>query len=145
MSSQSTTPNPNVHIEWLYNRRLVIFTLDSGANAVVDDWAEMTRQVLVNWDKSKPIYVMHDYLRIRLLTMRYILQKAQQLADLELTKTTKGYLAIVVKNNIFAEMTNLFIRGQSGTKPEIRLFSTREQGLNWLRKMSEIQGQPLSD
>jgi hypothetical protein len=125
---------PNVSVEWLHDRQIVIFSVNAVASrAVVDEWADIVAGVIKSWPADKIYLAMHDLSDKRVTPTPYARARVREFD--ELVKRLHGRIAIVLPNNFAGHLIRIFLttmRWQQKLPTEG--FLSYETGLEWLEK-----------
>jgi hypothetical protein len=150
-----TLPVPSLGIDWLEDRRIVVFKPEAIYSAVLSTWAEEVLRTLSAWPDERPCLVMYD-LSARGVGLMYSFAHNHDLFHLGVTLEGKvnvaellqqrpalqGRLAIVLSARLSGKFVNRnaiqAIRAQAiPTHPtsgiESRTYLDRESALLWLR------------
>lgn len=151
----STFPVPSLGIEWLEERRIVVFKPEAIYSAVLSTWTEEVLRTLTSWPDDRPCLVMYD-LSARGVGLMYSFAHNHDLFHLGVTlegkfkvaellkqrSTLQGRLAIVLSARLSGKFVNRnaiqAIRAQAVPAPqppsaiESRTFLDREGAMQWL-------------
>lgn len=100
---------PGLSCEWLYDRRVVVYTLKSASREVVDAWVTTGRQTAQEWPSNLPYLALHDISAPNLSLTPYARQQSREaLKDLVFDRARS---AVVMPKTIFGNLIRLFIQG----------------------------------
>ena len=132
----------HLKISWMYERRVVLYTVTSIKRDVIDLWAEKVHEVMLAWEPNTVYYNIHDYSRVNsFVTTPHLRQKSKEsaLTRLDLSART----AVVIPKSVMSPITRLFINALPHPKNADRIremFFTVDDGLAWLeRQMAEME------
>lgn len=117
--------------EWLSEGGAVAYTLTNTHPATLETYIETIKAVGHLWDVAQPYLSLHDITAVGFTQkMRHGAQEASaHVAHL------KGYLAVIVPNNLMGNVVRLFINFDIARRIPNRypkVFFRRDEGLKWL-------------
>lgn len=134
--------SPHHRIEWLYDHQIASTpSLGRPQRALVDDWCNMVKHVFDQWPMDKPILLLAD-LRLENSPSPYQTAKANEL--LNYRPDHRAYVAVVTTNNLSGQITRLTLRARNRRNGHVQQSFTREDALNWLMQVGNIQRQAVS-
>lgn len=140
MSSEKEHPidfvSDYVTLQWLDEKRIAVFSVNSPKRQEVEAWANKAEQVILNWRTDSPYCVLHDVTKS--ILSPYAQKRAQKLLKLLEEKYIAGRYAVVVANNVFGQTIAAFVNFTLRPKPGAlfvgKTFTSRDVALAWLRE-----------
>lgn len=131
--------------EWLDDNRIVVIKTEGNmARAAIDTWAHVVIETAKNWDADQPLFLLHDLSSKDQGLTPYSRQRADETYH-AVHPGTKGCIAVVIREGVINRLMSLFYfrrRTDRGMNLNEKLFTTREEGLAWLREMLRKTEQP---
>lgn len=125
--------------EWVYDRKIVVFSVENTSRDTADAWANGIKEILATWPKEKPYLAIYDVSKIMSLTP-YARKRTEDVAVFASEQNLHGYTAIVLQNNILSTILKLFVQRDLTRKNagfERRIFLKREEAIEWLTTISD--------
>jgi hypothetical protein len=136
-SSEFEQITSHVSRVWLYDRRIVIFKVTSLADAEVDAWAKAYTETITTWPPDRLYLGMQDIsYKFFALTPR---TRARVTEVYALGKELKGRVAVIVPNMLMGLLVEFFLSTLPHVVATVRLFTSREDGLAWLKECLDSQ------
>ena len=131
-SSVSQQVSSGVCREWLYDGRIVVYTLANVHRSTIDNWFDAFKADILEWPSDQTFLVMHDLSSNRLDATPYARHRAHELSTLR--PELHGKAAIVLPHTIAAAMIEVFVRvtQSKGTARVQRVFTSRDTAMAWL-------------
>jgi len=121
--------------EWLYDERIVVFTVPNTSNDGIDAWVEATMSTIQAWTPDQLYLAMHD-LSFNENSLTPHARKAGIYVS-QHSNALLGYQSIILPNTLAATITKFFVNQEivaSSKQMVRRIFYTRYEGLEWLRQ-----------
>jgi hypothetical protein len=124
---------PGILQEWLYDDRIVAFTIQNISRSSIDAYIEASLQIIRTWPKDR------DYLVIntgspRIIITPYLHRRAEELGYMATKRGLRGKNALVTPNKAANYIARLILREKNPYSPQVtkRVFLDRQSALNWL-------------
>lgn len=126
-----------VYLEWRYQQRIAIFTIQNPSKENIDVFALAVIQTLNEWPTDRPILVLYD-LR-RMLNSPYFRQQAARIA--RETPDRAGRAGILIDYFLFARVAQVLLKRLIIPKQQLirQIFFDEEKALQWLREPLSTQ------
>jgi hypothetical protein len=107
---------------------------DMSRNAI-NTWASLIILTIQDWDKEKPLAVLHDLTHPNQGLTPYARERTAELLK-HIPNTCQTYSAVVLPPTFMNRIIDMFVRTPIFRHPhhEIRVFVDTETGLTWLRE-----------
>lgn len=127
---------PGLTLEWLYENRIVVFTLSSAERPTIDAYVEWNIAVMRGWPKARPYLTMQAATPDFTLTP-YMSRRALLILNTFRELGLKGRNAVIIPHKRVAQILQLLIQARRGLVPNLkaRAFYDRDQGLTWLKEL----------
>lgn len=122
--------SPHVTCEWLYNRRVVVITTADSSRATVDLWANRAKEIMTSWPVDQPFFMAQDVSSPNTVSTPYARERARELMKLRVD--LPSYHAMIVAPTYMMRLAQMFLWAYRRKNFEMRLFTKREEALNWL-------------
>lgn len=136
-------------LEWLYDRQIVCFSVDTLAKATLDLWNLHLVKILKEWPLDRPYLAVHDatpsagtglsYLNTDLFNIYDAGFTPQGIDVLAKKRETKedftSRLAVVVPDSMSGRASQTLFRFLTRQQPhhQVKLFFRRDAALDWLK------------
>ena len=116
--------------------KISIFLLSDGSRETIDALTDTFVSMVTDWTVEQPFLSMYVVSGFSLLSVSPYLRKRSEDMVAALPKDIFGRTALVIDKRIaLAQVFNLFFRAISRKSMEYRIFSDKEDALEWLREL----------
>lgn len=124
---------PGLQLEWLYENRIVMLTLSSAERNVIDAYVDLNIAVIRAWPEDR-LYLTIQAVRSGFTMTPYLSRSALEIFKVCRELGISGRNAVIVPHPRLAQIMQLLIQTRRGLTPDLkaRMFSDRDQALNWL-------------
>ncbi len=122
--------SPSVSREWLFDKRIVVYTVMDAHRESIDVWAGTCTADIASWPGDRPVLIMHDLSARGIALTPYARERSQPMMDMR--PEAKGRVAIVLQPGIAASLIQLFLRPERKAPRVRRAFTSREKAIEWL-------------
>src|SRR5687768_14569492 len=101
--------NDHLKVEWMCDRRLVVYTVNSIKKEVIDAWSQKVIETMNALPAGQVYYSLHNYTGVdNFMTTPHLRQRSKEntLARPDLS----AYTAIVIPKSVMSHITMLFVR-----------------------------------
>jgi hypothetical protein len=127
---------PRVTREWLDNRQLVVYTIQSLTREATDAWVEAALELFRQWPANKPILIVYDFAQSGGVALTpYIRKRAEELSVIR--PDVRGRVAVILPRSVGTQAARIFILAKLKKSRLRRIFFTREEGLAWVRQSDD--------
>lgn len=128
--------------QWLYDYRIVTYTILDVTRELVDTWIEGAKQGSRVWKPDQTICILYDFGSARHLSRTpYLTSRLGELTKLRSGSPT--FSAIILADTFFgklvAQTTHFYFQSVTRVATKIEVFYNRQSGLNWLIKQGAIR------
>jgi len=128
----STGATSDLSLEWLYDRRIGVFTLHSSHRDVIDRWCEQIIDLRRTYPMDKPLLLAHDTSQVSITP--YARHRLQQLSSHAIQH--KGRFAVIIKDGVVERgisllINRMFMQIYRGVE-QGQCFTTKERAIAWL-------------
>ncbi len=120
--------------EWLFDRKIVVYTVLDPRRESVDTWCSAFKTDLMNWPADQPFLLIHDLSSPKATATSYALARAQEMVYIR--PEVKGRAGIILPENFVSQVIRVFLNRQErrvAVVPRARkVFVNREQAIAWL-------------
>lgn len=120
---------PSVTREWQFDKRVILFHLQSTQTHSVDCYYEAVKQTMANWSPNALFLCLYDYSGLSVSAAPYVRQRMRDL--MALSPTLEGYGAVVVSALYDCWAKTLCQTGVTDSR-RYALFRTCDEGISWL-------------
>src|SRR5574341_441486 len=99
-TSEPKTTVSNVTVEWMHDKRIVVYKFKDISRATLDAWLEKTRAIFNEWDNTYPFLCLMDFSDVNLLTVTPYLNKKSHEAS-AMRPDLSGRTAVLAETNSF--------------------------------------------
>jgi len=129
--------------EWLYDRKIGVFTIPSAQREAIDLWCQLAGEGALSSSKDMLDLSLHDFSKLpsNAVLSPYIRGRSQKLA--KSTANNQGYVAVVLPNTLAGKVAQIFVKLtiDKTLKRETRIFLDRKAALSWLvEKLHSYEG-----
>lgn len=126
---------PGLQLEWLYENRIVVLTLSSAERHVVDAYLELNIAVIREWPEDR-LYLTVQVVKSGFTMTPYLSRRALEILKVCRELEISGRNAVIVPHPRLAQIMQLLIQTRRDLTPDLkaRMFSDRDQSLNWLKE-----------
>jgi hypothetical protein len=130
---------PGVTLEWLFDRQMVVLTLQTAAREAIDATLERIKHIMETWPADRPYIAMQDLSYPKLNMTPYARERIKE--PQQWCPELGGYIALVLPSTFVAQIVHLFLRTQKDDRREVRGFMSRDKALAWLQSKIGQQNQ----
>ena len=137
-ASHDTMPHcSGLSEEWLDDHTIRVFTFHNNRRETIDTWAEAVHDIVRTWPTDKPYFILYDASQIFLTP--YLRERSQAIGRIK-RPGLHGYYAVVMPSSVTGKVLSSYLENEMerGYQATFDFFSTREEGLEWLRAQRGI-------
>jgi hypothetical protein len=139
MTTSDTPPsaieNPveGLTIEWIMDRRIVVYTIRDVSRTVANVWMDALESALASWTGDKPFLALYDVNFPGAVITPYARSRLSQMIDK--FNSVYGRTAVVLPRSFTISVVELIFRARARGKRQRRIFTNYDQALNWLKAL----------
>lgn len=119
---------------YLYDRQIVIFTVENIHQHTIDAWADAVKHEVLNWPADFPFLNIHNFLNVKNMSFTpYIRKKSAELTPLAPDKA--GRTALVLPRSMVSTIVHYFLRTQQNRIRPRQVFFKMDDALKWCEGM----------
>lgn len=127
---------PRVTLQWLDNKQLVVYMVQSLTREATDAWVENALELFRQWPANKRILIVYDFTLCGGVALTpYIRKRAEELAIIR--PEISGRVAVILPRSVGTQAARLFVLAKLKKSRVRRIFFTREEGLAWVRRTED--------
>jgi hypothetical protein len=120
--------------EWLFDRKIVVYTVLDPRRETVDTWMNAFEADLMSWPADRPFLEIYDLSTPLAALTPYVLARAQKMVFVR--PEVKGRCAIILPGHFVNQLVRIFLDRQEkriSNVPRVRkLVANRELAIAWL-------------
>lgn len=124
---------PGLFVQWLYDRRIVVFIAHNVSHQTIDAWVEVLQNTLKDWPEDRPFLSLYEMSFPEATLTPYMRSKLGEV--IETHQNLTGRTAAVVRKTFLVQLVNLFLRGRRPGIRQRQIFYDYNEGLEWLKEM----------
>ncbi len=134
-------PFPPYHqIEWLYNRRIVVFSsVGNASRDVVDKWVQMITQVSESWPSGKPYLMIVDLSKSNSRATISPYQRTRVGPLFQYRNGPETYVAYILPDTFVAKLIRIYVMHYAKNQAKMQFFYNRESAIMWLFRASSTK------
>jgi hypothetical protein len=118
---------------FLFDKRIVIFHLDTVARDIIDAGAKDVLETMKNWPTKHQYLVIYDITSAKIALTPHLRQRLQELA--KAYPDLKGRSAVVLPRSVITQVFKLFVIAQNRVGRRKQVFFDRESAIAWLQQV----------
>lgn len=132
-----TTIGEGLTKEFLFDKRIVIYHLDTVSREILDAGADDVLDTMKNWREGHPYLVIYDITSAKIALTPHLRHRLQELS--KAYPDLKGRSAVVLPRSVVTQVFRLFVRSQNRIGRSKQVFFNRESAIDWLKeKLSDL-------
>lgn len=127
---------PSLTHEWLHDGLIFRTTLYDNSRHTVDQYANRWLEIIGSATTSQTVLFVLDISKVSFT----IYGRSRSLELTRFRRNIKGYVAIVEKNNLEAQFSQMIVRtmDRETSNVRLRMFYAMDEALNWVTQMGEL-------
>lgn len=132
-----------VTVHWNEDLSIATITLTATNRACVDTYIETNMELLRNWEKGNPVYIIHNVAHENVNLTPYLRGRLNDLEKLIRAEKFRGCAAIVVSNNLTGNLIQAFFRLFLRNVQDVqqRVFTNMSAAQAWIEDEKQLQAQ----
>lgn len=133
-SSELKVIGPGVIREWLYDRKILVMTLQNPGRDAIDAWAGEMLRILRSWPSDKRHLSLFDHSTDKMTVTPYFRERAAEVDMAANQFAENGKLALILPDSFVSQIHKLLAQQHEKQHESVqrRFFKTRQDGIEWL-------------